>query len=63
MKEKRGMARFGNTAVPENLIKHGGPLKERAQQVSAGRRLRITVAHSTFEVTVTFGTSLLQKLP
>jgi hypothetical protein len=28
MKEKRGMARFGNTAVAENLIKHGGPLKE-----------------------------------
>jgi hypothetical protein len=28
MNEERGMARFGNTAVPENLIKHGGPLKE-----------------------------------
>jgi hypothetical protein len=28
MKGKRGMARFGNTAVLENLIKHGGPLKE-----------------------------------
>jgi hypothetical protein len=28
MKEKRRMVRFGNTAVPENLIKHGGPLKD-----------------------------------
>jgi hypothetical protein len=28
MKGKRGMVRFGNPVVPENLIKHGGPLKE-----------------------------------
>jgi hypothetical protein len=28
MKGKRGMAIFGNRAVLENLIKHGGPLKE-----------------------------------
>ena len=28
MKGKRGRARFGNMAVPENLIKKGGLLKE-----------------------------------
>jgi hypothetical protein len=62
MKEKRGMARFGNTAVPENLIKHGGPLKESTTGI-AGRRLRIAVANCSFEATVTFGISPLQKLP
>jgi hypothetical protein len=30
----RGMARFGNTAVPENLIKHGGLLKESTTGIS-----------------------------
>jgi hypothetical protein len=34
MKEKRGMARFGNMPVPENLIKYGGPLKESRTGIS-----------------------------
>jgi hypothetical protein len=67
MKEKRGMARFGNTAVPENLIKHGGPLKESTTGIgrppTQDRRLRIAVADCSFEVTVTFGIGPLQKLP
>jgi hypothetical protein len=62
MKEKRGMARFGNTAVPENLIKHGGPLKESTTGI--GRPpTQDRVADCSFEVTVTFGIGPLQKLP
>jgi hypothetical protein len=62
MKEKRGLARFGNMAVPENLIKHGGPMTE--STIGIGQQpTQDRLADCSFEVTDTFGIGPLQKLP